>query len=113
MKAQTVIIVTLMSVVALIINSSEAFNFSELLDNEAYIMNQIDCVLDRSECDQNGLKIKNILPHLIQNDCEDCIPDVKIRYKMISKFLQNTHPREWSEIMDKYNKIDDSISTNE
>lgn len=59
MKVQTVIIVTLMSVVALIINSSEALNFSDLVDNEAYIMNQIDCVLDRNECDQNGLKIKS------------------------------------------------------
>ncbi|KAK0080860.1 hypothetical protein PV326_007959 [Microctonus aethiopoides] len=105
MKVQSVIIVTLMSVVAL--------NFSELVDNEAYIMDQIDCVLDRNECDQNGLIIQSVQPQIIQNYCNDCTPDIKLKYKMISKFLQNTHPREWSEIMDKYNENNISISTNE
>ncbi|KAK0182015.1 hypothetical protein PV327_000189 [Microctonus hyperodae] len=115
MKGQVIIIATVMSVLALqIINSQDILNPDEFLSNEDYINELIDCVLDRGICDSNGSRIKYVLPHLIQNNCADCIPGIKLKYKMISKFLRDTHPREWTEIMDKYSEQDDSmIFTNE
>uniref|UniRef100_A0A1S5VFJ0 Chemosensory protein n=2 Tax=Meteorus pulchricornis TaxID=51522 RepID=A0A1S5VFJ0_9HYME len=102
MRNQTVIFVALVSILSMIINTSNARDFDDLQRDGTYMIQVIDCVLGTAACDEYGEKVKALIPEALNNNCKRCNPEQKRKFKLMSAFMKMAYPDQWQQIQEKY-----------
>ncbi|KAL3285569.1 hypothetical protein HHI36_000099 [Cryptolaemus montrouzieri] len=80
------------------------FNFIEcqLGGGNSYVEKQLLCALDRGPCDGLGKQVKDSLPEIIGNHCQNCNPRQYANARRIASFVRSKYPLVWNELVDKY-----------
>ncbi|CAB3389136.1 Hypothetical predicted protein [Cloeon dipterum] len=63
---------------------------------------QINCLLDRGFCDNQGNLMKGLAGYFIKSRCGSCDGPTRQAYNRVTEFLSNNYRREWRELQNKY-----------
>merc|ERR1719367_975363 len=85
--------------------AAEDLYAKQQLSDKRYIRQQLDCVLNRGPCDENGALIRRMAPDVLRglcpHPCDEC-KRRKIRKAMA--LISRKFPLEWSEITRQYGR---------
>ncbi|XP_032667884.1 uncharacterized protein LOC116842585 [Odontomachus brunneus] len=83
----------------------EGKELSDLLQDEKFVENVKNCILDKETCDDMGFKVRNVLlPELISRDCESCSPSLKKDGQTLLALLKERYSTEWIIISHMYDQ---------
>ncbi|KAJ9585931.1 hypothetical protein L9F63_020439 [Diploptera punctata] len=75
---------------------------SPFLANSDLVQREIDCVLDRGQCDEIGTFLKSVLPEVVGRNCASCTPEQAATARSITEFVRTTRPDAYNEIQARY-----------
>jgi len=85
--------------------AAEDLYAEQQLGDKQYIRQQMDCVLSRGPCDENGSLLRRMAPDVLRGlcprPCDECKRN-KIRKAMA--VISREYPLEWSEITRQYGR---------
>jgi len=75
------------------------------LQDPVFINNQMECLLDRGECDEIGKLIKRMAPDIIRGGCHHpCDPCKKKQIQKVMGLLSRRYPRQFQTMLKKFGK---------
>ncbi|XP_044745935.1 allergen Tha p 1-like [Coccinella septempunctata] len=74
------------------------------LGGNTYVDKQLLCALDKGPCDRLGRQVKDSLPEIIGNQCQNCTPQQLANARRIAAYVQSKYPYVWNELVDKYGR---------
>ncbi|XP_045470255.1 allergen Tha p 1-like [Harmonia axyridis] len=74
------------------------------LAGNSYVDKQLLCALDKGPCDRLGRQVRDSLPEIIGNQCQNCTPKQLANAQRIAAYVQSKYPYVWNELVDKYGK---------
>jgi len=79
---------------------AKKFVSGQMLNDERFIKKQINCVLEKGECDETGKMIKRLAPDVLNNKCPaPCTPCKKQQIKMMMSTIQRKYPKLFADVM--------------
>ncbi|KAI5692966.1 hypothetical protein M8J76_014419 [Diaphorina citri] len=75
---------------------------NKYLANPQYVEQQIDCVLDRGNCDPIGRNLKAAIPLALRENCRACSSKQVANARKLGSYISERYPREWRQIQAKY-----------
>ena len=68
--------------------------------NKQYVQQQLDCVLNRGECDETGQMVKRLAPEVLRGLCPSpCNMCTQRQIKRIMAVVSREYPEQWSEML--------------
>ncbi|KDR22550.1 putative odorant-binding protein A10 [Zootermopsis nevadensis] len=77
-------------------------DISHLLQNNAVIQQQINCVLDRGPCNELGRMLKLALPEVVGRNCRSCTAQQAANARRLVNFIRQRHPDVYSAVVARY-----------
>jgi len=75
------------------------------LNDPVFINTQLECLLDRGECDEIGKLIKRMAPDIIRGGCHHpCDPCKKKQIQKVMSVLSRRYPRQFQTMLKKFGK---------
>ncbi|KAJ8717934.1 hypothetical protein PYW07_005864 [Mythimna separata] len=106
MKADCVLLATLIAVVAADFYSSkyDSFDVQPLLENDRILLSYTKCFLDEGPCTPDAKDFKKVIPEALETTCGKCSPKQKQLIRMVVKAVIERHPEAWQQLSDKFDK---------
>jgi len=77
----------------------------EKLQDPVFINQQLDCLLDKGECDDIGKLIKRMAPDVIRGGCHHpCDPCKKKQIQKVMAVLSRKYPRQFQKMLQRFGK---------
>nr|QIJ45710.1 chemosensory protein [Glyphodes pyloalis] len=76
-------------------------DLKELLSDEARRKQIFDCIMDQGECGEYQI-YKDVIPGVVESQCDKCTPEQKAKFDEKSKFLQENYPEQFNAVVVKY-----------
>nr|WVD93737.1 chemosensory protein 13 [Graphosoma rubrolineatum] len=77
-------------------------DIQRILSDRRYVQQQLNCVLDRGQCDPIGNQLRNVIPEVLTRNCRLCSPQQAQTARNVINFLSQNYPNEWSQIQRRF-----------
>nr|AVM86438.1 chemosensory protein [Corythucha ciliata] len=107
------------TLVAAITTSERERNFLRMLDvidvdlvlsNQRIVTKYVRCVLRTGSCSPEGRDLKQALPHLFKNLCEQCNVRQTTGLRKIFRHVKLNRPDDWKKVMQIYDPKRENVS---
>ncbi|XP_047096883.1 allergen Tha p 1-like [Schistocerca piceifrons] len=73
-------------------------DWSAYLSDRAAVERHIKCVLDKMPCDADGLKLKSLVPFMMDQNCRKCSINEKLFTRKLKRLMAKHYPEAYREM---------------